>query len=1148
MQKVVPGASQNEPDAAGPRAQDQTLKPREERIHRRLLLVGPGVAAFYLDACRLMALDEPLETTTHLVSHLLREIESALRSVLAPMAIARSSPPTTETGNASKKSKTDEAEKHKRQIKLILMALNIPEDDSVARAWLNLSGSENPYALHSRAHRDGLAGPRRVDANFRQFWDQIQDVLDAVLDRFEARYLDWVKTVQELVGRQSPTAAEAKTLRQQVPNDPKLLRYFAERASPAWLTFLRDEGFFTRVVWPWSVYLARVAQLGERSAQEQVTEILLQDDNDEQYAVALDMATAALALPADLAARLAAKLSAWMSGQSRLGGLLPDQLGALISHLAKGGEHDSALHLARAVLAVVPDPKETGFRTSRGTSDDHHYERVLQEHLPDLLKVTPARCLEMLCDLLRDAVQLSVAGSDPEHVHDFSTIWRHAIEDSAQDLSPSVVQGVRGLLVSSLRDAAERVVGDQLMSAEEVVGLLGNYQWSIFRRTALHVLRLVPSAAPQLVRDRLLDHEQFANPYDSRLLHEYALLLRDQFKHLSSPERTTLLGWIDRGPDPDRVKMRYEENWERPFTAEDAEAYRKRWQQNRLALIRDDLPPDWQLGYQQLVAELGDPEHPEFQSYSSGVQSGPGSPISASELAALAPGELVERIVNFDAAWAPGGGISAPSPAGLAGELRLAVSANPERFVPEIRRVQQLSPAYVYGVISGLDEAARQNRPFDWGPVLELCLWAVNQPRSPSGGPEDDPFDVDRGWRSTRRAVAHLLWTAPGSQNAPAFELRELLWSALLPLTTDPEPDEGYEKRYLEGSGPAHLSINTVRAEALHAVVRYALWVRTHLERSGGAVSGQGFDRMPEVRKVLDAHLDQDAEPSLAVRSVYGQWLPWLHSIDEQWVLANLSRIFPPDDALRRPWTAAWGTYIIFNHPYDSVFPVLSGEYARAIERLADGEMNLERHDRADEHLAEHLVVLYARGHISLDEDGSLIVRLFEQADARVRAHAMETAGRLLRRDDAAIPADVIERLKRLWEWRLNTTRTSSEENRAELSAFWCWFTSRTVDGSWALVQLGTVLRLIGHLEHDYDVPERLVELAVNHPLQTLECLHLMIEGTKDEWRPYQWRDEARRILQIAKQSGDPTVLEAAADVANRLAARGLFDIGDTLS
>ena len=54
---------------------------RQERIYRRLLLIGPGPAAFYRDACFLMTTKHSLSTTTHLVSHLLRDIESALRDV-----------------------------------------------------------------------------------------------------------------------------------------------------------------------------------------------------------------------------------------------------------------------------------------------------------------------------------------------------------------------------------------------------------------------------------------------------------------------------------------------------------------------------------------------------------------------------------------------------------------------------------------------------------------------------------------------------------------------------------------------------------------------------------------------------------------------------------------------------------------------------------------------------------------------------------------------------------------------------------------------------------------------------------------------------------------------------------------------------------
>src|SRR5207245_8360237 len=58
--------------------------PRQERIYRRLRLIGPGPAAFYRDACRLMNQSFSFETTANFVAHSLREIESAIRAVLLP--------------------------------------------------------------------------------------------------------------------------------------------------------------------------------------------------------------------------------------------------------------------------------------------------------------------------------------------------------------------------------------------------------------------------------------------------------------------------------------------------------------------------------------------------------------------------------------------------------------------------------------------------------------------------------------------------------------------------------------------------------------------------------------------------------------------------------------------------------------------------------------------------------------------------------------------------------------------------------------------------------------------------------------------------------------------------------------------------------
>src|SRR5438552_6321744 len=106
--------------------------PRQERIHRRLALVGPGPAAFYRDVCRLMSTGPAPEATTHLVAHHLREIESALRDVLLPH------------NHVAPKGKG----KHRAEIEDILAAYGIDAADSAAVAWLRLS---------AEAHDDRLA-------------------------------------------------------------------------------------------------------------------------------------------------------------------------------------------------------------------------------------------------------------------------------------------------------------------------------------------------------------------------------------------------------------------------------------------------------------------------------------------------------------------------------------------------------------------------------------------------------------------------------------------------------------------------------------------------------------------------------------------------------------------------------------------------------------------------------------------------------------------------------------------------------------------------------------------------------------------------------------------------------------------------------
>jgi hypothetical protein len=208
------------------------------------------------------------------------------------------------------------------------------------------------------------------------------------------------------------------------------------------------------------------------------------------------------------------------------------------------------------------------------------------------------------CDQLESEVLQSRLGQEagPE---DYSYIWRPAIEEHAQNLG----RDLRNSLVSEIRDAAEEVIRADPGQLPALLAMLEGRSWLIFHRLALHLLRLFPHVEPSLVTERLTDRARFDAP---GLRHEYALLARDHFGQLSADEQALILGWIKAGPEGrlSPGKLVSDEQTERQVRA---------WRLVRLAPIRDSLPPAWRRCYREWAAELGEPEHPDFLSYRTGV-------------------------------------------------------------------------------------------------------------------------------------------------------------------------------------------------------------------------------------------------------------------------------------------------------------------------------------------------------------------------------------------------------------------------------------------------------------------------------------------------------------------------------------------------
>jgi len=800
---------------------------QQARISHQLnSLVSPGAAAFWRDACCLMEIEPPLESTTHLVGHLLREIESSLRDVLEPIANpTRSNPNLINCPSCKHKfPQPQQAPSHRDEITAILQALNIPDTDDVAQSWLKLPGQNNEYGLHKRAHRNDLAPPRSVDQEFWQFWSKIQVIFDAVLDRFETLYSEVYRLLDELLKKSTPTKDDLKKLRLNVPNSFVTLSYFFERLnSPRWLNKLQEEAFFKNppepeeasegggirfLPWPQSRYLVRMASQEPAIVLDIALEIL--KTGTKNALVHQDLVEAALVMPPKLAADWVKEETKWLKEQDNLYFSLPEKLGKLIVYLADSGQVDVALGLARELLAVMQNPEENSFTQVRTRCDDYYYEKILEECIPKLVAAAGEDTLRSLCNLLNDAIRFFQLPHENSSVEDYSYEWYRAFEGSWQNYR----HDVRSLLAAAVWNATEQIVRENPLKIRFIVQTLENYQWRIFERIVLHLLRRFPNEVPDLIAERLADRQRLNEPIRC---YEYALLLKERFADLNSEAQEQILSWIAEGlEDTSRVK-------EEKITLDI-----KPWQRNWLAILSGSLPREWQQQYKQLVLEIGPAKSLEPPGEVN-FRQGPVSPKLAEELAAMSMPELF----TFLKQWQPSGDIFAPSRCGLAGELSKVIAQKPEDFIEEIEQFKEVDLEYMMsGFLRGLQNALEnpseaQPKFSSWERVLELCTWMLRQLReSPESKAPVNSFDY-WGWNQICKAVVELIdagLNVKGENQIP-LQLRSPIWTILEQLANDPNLTPGFETYYRYSNGHPIDSLNTIRGKAMHAIIRYALWV-----------------------------------------------------------------------------------------------------------------------------------------------------------------------------------------------------------------------------------------------------------------------------------------------------------------------------------
>lgn len=791
---------------------------RRARIAERLERIGPGPHANFLTLCEL--LDEPPKpASSMLIFHMVRELESAIRAVILPageLPATEEEPEspccTCECECVTAGSERQSGSGHRAEIMAIAKALSLPT--SVVKTWTSIVGKQQSWA-----HRHSLAAPAPVDREVLERVDRLEAVFDAVLDRFQARFLEMVGRLEVLAAKAEPTNADAVTLYGKFPQDYDTLNHFFEMVrGPGWLRPARKKGYFAQPPavdegadgrvwtprWPASAYLARVAD------QDPVTalEIAKQIPETGNPQVNLDLVNTAIAIGPARAAVLADRL-ARAAAAPRL--VAPDRYVDLAVMLADGDQAGEALPILRAVLALAPDDT-FGVVPRIG---DYEYGDALARAVPPLAAACGVAALQLWREMLADAI----AAADPTGAPGGrSRRWLDAVE-RGQLAGP--VTDVRAALAMAIRDTANALVGQGLPVEAAARELIGD---AVLTRVRLNLLTGHGTAALELVEAAVCDPALIR---EDEVAHEWLRLAHAHAADLGPGQRDAVIAAIEAGPDV--------EAWERRYGVEslaDREAVlTDLWRRERYGALSGVLTPAAQGTFDALVATYGPPRAVDDIESQFEVLPLPPSPVSAGELASAGTAAVLAAEV---VAFSPDEGGWHSNLYAYCAELRSAVAARAGVYSGQAEAFAGLEDPYLTAVVGGFVDAAGAEEVLEWTEVLALLVC------------------LDAPERIRARMEGMALVNIAVSRNLPPPSVADGIWAVITAGLAE-APAEAPDAE------PWHL----LAAASIRAATSYAGWQR-----------GLGVDADPAVVQALAA-FDPKVVPApvaIALGECLRQW------------------------------------------------------------------------------------------------------------------------------------------------------------------------------------------------------------------------------------------------------------------------------------
>jgi len=922
--------------------------------------------------------------------------------------------------------------------------------------------------------------------------------------------------------------------------------FFARLENPHWIIPLAKRGVFMFPPkaehikgegirfprWPPSRYLARMAS----KAPDKVAEIFSKIETDNPSIIG-NMLDAALAMPTKVATslvpaicRAARDVALWIHFKDA---------SDLCVRLADSGKFGAAMELAEALF--TPTFKEG--QEEQSGRDEHWYKEGLKKVVPALAGVHARVFLPKLCDWLKASVEAKKS-ADPDSGSDYSYIWRPAIEEHEQNNDYDFAC----VMVGFVREGLEQGIHSEQISLGKVLQIVERYPYLVFKRIRLHLINEFATQDPDLAQETILDHDLFD---DYEYKHEYAMLVCRRFAMLKSNQQAEWLRLVHNGPTGEVADA-----LEEPGTHDLSSRRRDYWCFEKLHLVRNHLTGEDQRFYKEMREKHGEPDMADMQIRTGPARCGHESPMTVDKLG----GMTFEQAVDAVSTWKPEKPqFMGPDINGLASTFGQYVVTNPDHFSKKARVLIDRPAIFVREFISKMSEAVKAGHKIELLVVLELCHWVVGRPVEERTAPEQEhEIFVDKSWQMTRDCISGLMEDVckAKSDNVPKYSLNEYrtsLWRLIENLCHD--RSESYIVHDISQDDPRirdylDLGINSPRGKAVFSALEYARWVANHIKQSDGKqeIVPGGFTAMPEVRKMLQWQITTENR-SFEAMSVIGSQIGLINWIDRQWLVENGDLLFQLEkieqtSSAAHGW-AAWSAFLVWVRPHIEYYRILKPQFAYAVDEAAKVELTERTREQPMYHLGEHLMILYGRGQLGLDDDKGLLRRFVDCSNPDVRRHAIGFIGQTLKHDEKA-PEDVVERFMTLWDIYWNGSGRSDGEEKPNAYLFGMWFSCGQFPEQWALDALEHFVEVAPTPEPDHAIAEQLAKTAHVDIVKSTRILDRMVRGDREGWRIEGWRESAKEVLSQAMRTPGEAQRQAMA-LIDYLGRRGHTEFGQLL-